>query len=155
MKTVFSSNSDCIHAFAQRWQDNGRSAGGNVFFEGNKLYSYGRHFVLAEFIGGNTVLINDTRYSSSTAKHQSLVRSALSHYERIYESSHNPANVLSTLKGLQRKTERARKPEKYIGEALALIAAHKYAQTVKPTLITSEQAEQIASLEQFFQHQYS
>jgi hypothetical protein len=143
MKTVFSSNSDCIHAFAQRWQDNGRSAGGNVFFEGNKLYSYGRHFVLAEFIGGNTVLINDTRYSSSTAKHQSLVRSALSHYERIYESSHNPANVLSTLKGLQRKTERARKPEKYIGEALALIAAHKYAQTVKPHLLQASKRNRL------------
>jgi hypothetical protein len=48
MKTVFSNAQDCVHAFAQRQTPQGRS--GNVFFYGDKIYSYGYHYLLAEFI---------------------------------------------------------------------------------------------------------
>ena len=85
MKHVFSNSWDCLHVFAQRVQDRGRSS--NVFFEEkDTAYSYGRHFPLAKFYdrkGKTVVLINNTSYSVTTSKHQSQARSALSHYMQI------------------------------------------------------------------------
>lgn len=132
MKKVFSTNSDCIHAFAQRKQNIGRSASGNVYFEGDKLYSYGTHFILAEFITENIVLINDLRYSASTSKHQSIVIGALRQYDTIYKSSHDALQVINTLKRLIDKLAKARKPEKYMNEANALIQEHERAQKLYP-----------------------
>lgn len=44
--------------------------GANVFFEGNTLYSYGRHFKLC-VKGQNGYIINADKYSSSTSTHTS------------------------------------------------------------------------------------
>ena len=49
MKKVFSSNDECIHVFAQRTHEEGRTPNSNVYFYGDKLYSYGSHYLLAEF----------------------------------------------------------------------------------------------------------
>jgi hypothetical protein len=132
MKTVFSSNYDCIHAFAQRSQDKGRSSSGNVFFERNTLYSYGHHFELAKFVGENLVLINDTSYSVYTSKHQSITRQALRQYQHIYISSWDIMKVNSRLETLKDKLSKAKKPEIYISEALNLIQAHKESQAIYP-----------------------
>jgi len=71
MKTVFNSSSDVIHLFAQRSQDNARCS--NVFFDKNKIYSYGYHYLLGEFISNNkgdeAIMINNLGYSSTTGKH--------------------------------------------------------------------------------------
>jgi len=74
MKKVFS-NSQCCHVWAQQKQDEGR--GHNIFFEKESIYSYGRHFKMAEFIRPDVVLVNSRGYSSSTSKHQGYVRGAL------------------------------------------------------------------------------
>lgn len=130
MKTVFSSNYDCIHIYAQRTQDKGRSSSGNVFFQNDTLYSYGKHFELAKFVGDNVVLVNDTRYSVSTTKHQYITEQALRQYGCIYISSWDIREVNSRLEILKDKLSKAKKPEIYISEALALIEAHKESQRI-------------------------
>ena len=50
---------------------------GNVFFYGDTIYSYGRHFPLAHKLAGGGILLNSDRYSTTTARHQSDVRSVV------------------------------------------------------------------------------
>lgn len=44
----------------------------NVFCEGDLLYSYGRHFALAKYLGESLFLKNGDKYSSSTSHHQGI-----------------------------------------------------------------------------------
>lgn len=83
MKTVFT-NSECIHVYAQRTQEQGRTNNGNVWFNGDVIYSYGHHFPMACFIDNNAILVNDDSYSISTSQHQSELRMAVSHYNTFY-----------------------------------------------------------------------
>jgi hypothetical protein len=94
MKKVFSNSDEVIHIFAQQTQSEGRSS--NCFFEGTKLYSYGRHYLLAEFITPNDVIISNRRYSSTTSKHISRAWQALNHYNRyeVYQANLTPAELI-------------------------------------------------------------
>ena len=85
MKTVFSNHNECAHIWASQSQYEGRA--GNIFFEGDTVYSYGRHFPVARFAPefGDIVLFTDRGYSNSTAKHKSIIRAAIpSAYAVIY-----------------------------------------------------------------------
>ena len=79
IKRVFSSTAEVCHVWASRSQDSGRA--GNVFFEDDTIYSYGRHFPLATFRkmpnGETVVLFTADSYSVSTAKHICRVQEAL------------------------------------------------------------------------------
>jgi hypothetical protein len=116
MKTVFD-NYDCIHTFAQQTQNNGRTSNSNIFFEGNKIYSYGYHYLLGEFIDKNTILINDKGYSHSTNRHISILRGATSQYRQFYKTK-TDINYLHThiLSYLKIKLAKARKPQIYLSE---------------------------------------
>jgi hypothetical protein len=127
MKKVFSSANECIHIFAQRSQSEGRS--NNVFFENDCIYSYGHHYLLAEFIkNGNNeeaILINDTGYSNTTAKHIHWVTSATSQYKQFFKTETVPATVLRQLNYLAEKLSKAKKPELYINPAESLFLKFK------------------------------
>ena len=126
MKTVFSNINEVIHAFAQRPNDStayGR-CNANVYFEGGTLYSYGRHYALAYWIGEGVVMINDTGYSNTTAKHISKAFHALSQYAIFRVTQCYTERVENTLKNLRNKLAKARKPEIYINEAKALFSAY-------------------------------
>lgn len=74
---------DVYDAWAFEWQDSGRNySGETVFFEGNTIYSYGKHFPMAIRQESDSVgtwyLVNADTYSSTTNKHQAGVRSAIS-----------------------------------------------------------------------------
>lgn len=131
MKTVFSNAYDCIHAFAQQKSTQGQTS--NVFWYGKKLYSYGYHFLLAEIINDDTIVINDSYYSNTTRKHQSITRQATRQYQQIFTSSHCIATVISELNRLSNKLKNARKPEIYINDALALISKHEHEQSIYKT----------------------
>ena len=118
MKTVFSNAQDCVHAFAQRQQPQGRS--GNVFFYGDKIYSYGYHYLLAEFIDDKTILINDSGYSSTTSKHISYVTGGTRQYKQFFTTRCEIGLVYSQVLSLQGKLANARKPENYINRILSL-----------------------------------
>jgi hypothetical protein len=129
MKKVFNSIDDVIHAYAQ--QPNDRSAegrtggGGNVFFDGVSLYSYGRHYELARYLDNDTVLINDRGYSNSTAKHINKAQHALSQYRRFYVTLCDPNEVAAQLRALKAKLMKARKPSKYVDKAFGIVEAHR------------------------------
>jgi cell fate (sporulation/competence/biofilm development) regulator YlbF (YheA/YmcA/DUF963 family) len=125
MKT-YKNISDCIHSFAQQDQTSGKSS--NVFFEYKKLYSYGYHFTLAEFLTENIILLDDTQYSSTTRKHQNITRYATKQYIQLYTSTYHIQNCIRDLKELQNKLAKAKKPEKYIELAQRIINDHKEGQ---------------------------
>lgn len=77
---------DICTRYAERVTDPDKRArnsrGKNVFTDGDRIYSYGMHFVMAETFRNpdgspRFVLVNGDRYSVSTSSHQSDVRSAL------------------------------------------------------------------------------
>jgi hypothetical protein len=125
MRHVFSSSSDTIHAYAQRPNDptaHGRS--GNVYFEGGKLYSYGRHYVLAEWLDDQTVLIDNQGYSVNTAKHIGQAMHGLSQYQQFFTMDSNPQLIGQQLREYRNKLAKARKPELYTDPATALIGRY-------------------------------
>jgi hypothetical protein len=118
MKTVFSNAQDCVHAFAQRETPQGKAS--SIFFHGDKIYSYGYHYLLAEFIDDNTIVINDRGYSSSTSKHISYVRSGTKQYKQFFTTTCDINLVHSQVLSLEDKFANARKPENYINGILSL-----------------------------------
>jgi len=81
MKRVYS-NSELPHIFAKQSQDEGWTSNKSMYFEGNKIYSYGSHHCIAQILeDGKSVLFNSSTYSVTTSNHHSQVRSALSHLD--------------------------------------------------------------------------
>ena len=74
MKKVFD-NASLVATFVSRTQSEGRNSTGSIFFDGNIIYSYGRHFPIAKIVG-NTILITTRSWSVTTARHVSMVHSA-------------------------------------------------------------------------------
>jgi hypothetical protein len=80
------------HKWAHRVENrSGKVAGkaGNVFYEGERIYSYGHHFCIARLLPSNVVVFGTHKYSSSTGNHQASVRGAVLHLRTVY--CHDPA----------------------------------------------------------------
>lgn len=77
MRQTFQTN-EVAHIWANQTQQNGKNSGGNFYFNGATIYSYGSHFPIAT-IDGNNVLFTKCTYSNTTAKHISKVWQAISH----------------------------------------------------------------------------
>jgi len=114
MKKVFTNSNDVIHLFAQQTQLEARTS--NVFFYNTKIYSYGYHYLLGEFIKSNTIMINDRGYSVTTSKHISQLRYATRQYKQFLTSETDLKSVLYTCRENLNKLKAARKPIKYISE---------------------------------------
>lgn len=115
MKKVFSNSTDVIHVFAQRSQEEGRSS--NVFFYGDRIYSYGYHYLLAEFkdIKGETCIwIDDSGYSVTTAKHIREVTQATRQYKQYFATDTSIDLVRGSIRASYALLLKARKPENYI-----------------------------------------
>ena len=116
MKTIFSSNSDVCHNFATHDQYHGATSNRNLFFDNNKIYSYGYHYLLAtKFLIGETkhIIINDHGYSVSTSKHISILRSATSHYKQFNLTDIELTPVYNKIKEYSLKIPRATKNKNY------------------------------------------
>ena len=111
MRTVFSNSDETIHIFSQQSQSEGRSS--NIFFEGTKIYSYGHHYLLGEFIDKNTIVINDKGYSSTTSKHISSLRAGTKQYRQFYKTCIDIMLVYSSVHSLVNKLSKANKKELY------------------------------------------
>lgn len=80
--------SELYHVWAHQKAAYGRSRSrGNVIFQGDTIYSYGRHFPMGRLILKRGVpvacLLNSASYSNTTSGHQSETRRAVSHLERF------------------------------------------------------------------------
>jgi hypothetical protein len=93
IKRVFSNASECIHIWANRVQDEGRSS--NVSFRASKLpsdigdvlYSYSTPIAaFRESAKGLVVILNNYSYSHTTSGHQSDIRSAVTQPIFEYDS---------------------------------------------------------------------
>lgn len=119
MRQVFSSTAEVCNVFANQTQDFGRNGSGNVYFDGDTIYSYGRHFPIAKIVGC-MALYNLNGYSNTTAHHKSDVYRALikKGYEIVgcysFNPSKNYADWKYNLDNLYKKLTRARNPERYI-----------------------------------------
>ena len=114
MKKVFTSSIEVCHLFAQRTQDEARTSSRNVFFENsNKIYSYGHHYLLAEFINDETIIINNSGYSSTTSKHISQITQATRQYKQHFFKDICLQNVYNRIKEASQKLINARKKEVY------------------------------------------
>lgn len=122
MKRVFTNSNDVIHLFAQQTQTDARA--NNVFFNNTtKLYSYGHHYLLAEVLPSNTIIINDSGYSVTTSKHISQVRYATRQFSQFFITEIDIDNVVAEIERLKGKLANARKPEIYINEIFSRFEA--------------------------------
>ena len=113
MKTVFS-NSELVHTFAQRTQSEGRTPSGGMFFKMDKIYSYGYHYLLGEFINNETIVINNKGYSNSTSKQIGMLINATRQYRQLFTIDIDITQVKSRIDEASDKLKRANKPEKYV-----------------------------------------
>ena len=114
MKKVFQNTSEVVHVFAQQTQSEGRNQSRSIYFKDNRIYSYGSHYLLGEFINSNTIIINDFGYSVTTSKHISELINATSQHNIFYTSSIDVKHVETEINGFMKHLAKARKPEIYI-----------------------------------------
>lgn len=88
-------NSMVAHLWANESQESAN--GSNFYFEGESIYSYGRHFEIGRIVrnkrGRKAYLINDTYYSSTTSKHQYYVREAIPTGSKVFFVGYNMSNT--------------------------------------------------------------
>jgi hypothetical protein len=108
MRKVLRNTDEVIHVFAQQTQSEGRNQSGNIFFYNNKIYSYGYHYLLGEFIDKETILINDKGYSVTTSKHIYSLIDATRQYKRFNVTESNLDLVHAEIKETLIKIPKAR-----------------------------------------------
>lgn len=126
MKTVFKSVSDIAHMWANQTQHEAKYVGGNFFFVGDTIYSYGYHFPIAKHVtnskGEKAVLLTERTYSHTTSNHVMMVRHAASHLNIVYcfnpegDYEFNFNHWLMDAEIIAQKLVNAKKPEKYLSE---------------------------------------
>lgn len=109
---------------AEAWSRGQSAEGSNFFADGITIWSYGYHFPVAKKVNGR-ILFNPTYYSSSTSKHQGLVRQAIQDSRRIVFcrdiKSHigNEEKVLAEIKHRISKIPNCRKEQDRVDDVLA------------------------------------
>jgi len=146
MKKVFSSNDECIHTFAQRTQSEGRTSTKSIFFEGDKLYSYGYHYLLAEFLDDNTIMINDKGYSASTRKHIGMISWASRQYKQFFKKESDIYLVREQIMYLKDKLAKANKPIKYIEQITKLYESYMEYRTYAKIKTKSDEYKEITKI---------
>lgn len=80
MKHVFETE-QVAHLWMHQAQADARNALGNFYFEGDTIYSYGRHFPIARHVAGvngrRAILFTTSSYSKTTSRQIGIVRSAI------------------------------------------------------------------------------
>lgn len=88
-------NSMVAHLWANEKQESAH--GSNFYFEGESIYSYGRHFEVGRIVrnkrGEKAYLINDIYRSSSTSKHQCCVCNAIPTGSKVFSVGYNMSNT--------------------------------------------------------------
>ena len=113
MRKVLRNTNEVIHVFSQQTQSEGRNQSGSIFFEYAKVYSYGYHYLLGQFIDKETILINDKGYSNTTAKHINSLSGATSHKRQFFKTKCELEFVHPTIKDYLQKLPRATKNKGY------------------------------------------
>jgi hypothetical protein len=75
---------ELAHVWNSQSQDEGRNSNGQFYFVGSRLYSYGSHFLVGFIMPDGSVLMNDSTYSMTTAKHKGHAAGATGNRRRYY-----------------------------------------------------------------------
>lgn len=130
---------DVCHKWAHNYGPSDSFSCGNLFSEGNTIYSYGRHFPMAKRIDSKTVLFTTNTYSNTTAKHLSWTFGAIPGACTIFnvadvnadsQESHlkNVVAMLESVFDLAKKQKKARSYDYSGGISETLANAAKYAE---------------------------
>lgn len=93
-------NAEVAAAFVARKQPHARNSDRSFYFEGDRLYSYGSHYVLARWDGARLLLsiqpapLNDSTNSRATPAHRSELRMAASAAKVEYNCVHDADRTL-------------------------------------------------------------
>lgn len=85
-------NSEVAHVWAQQRKESGK--GSNFFFEGDTLYSYGKHFAVGRILPTGVAVLATRGYSPTTLRHQSYARRAVNHRDIVF--CNDPADSAAT-----------------------------------------------------------
>jgi hypothetical protein len=141
-KEVFDTG-EIPHLWAHKVQANARNAQGNLYFDGDTIYSYGGHFPIARHVVDNptkktpksAVLFTTRSYSNTTSGHISAVRSSIPRdlpVFHVYNPASSPRESLACYvsavsehakSASERKMETTRNED--VQKALSLIAECK------------------------------
>jgi hypothetical protein len=124
MRTRYVYPADMVaHLWAHRAQDSARN-GGNFYFEGDTIYSYGPHFPIARHVtrkGRSVVLFTTRDYSITTSGHKCIVEGAcrhltVFHVQHVCDANRNAqfAEYRERYLALARKYSRARSNKPWI-----------------------------------------
>ena len=91
-----------------------------MFFYGNKLYSYGYHYLLAEFLDADNIYIDNRGYSSTTSKHISIVSYGTRQYKQWFSKQCDIGLVYGNVIQNSQSLATARKPHIYIDSIMYL-----------------------------------
>jgi hypothetical protein len=111
MKTIYNSNAQVFHLFANKVQDEAKTSTRNVFFNNDSIYSYGYHYKLGLHLDKNAMLINNKGYSVTTSKHISELSQASRHKTIFYSQNVLIAEMLPRLEDYAKKVVNARKEQ--------------------------------------------
>lgn len=152
MKTSYSGYDALAHAWA--YGDNnfeGHTPGRRMFAYGNRIFSYGSHFMIAQKVqtkSGTVVIFNSNTYSNTTCTHQACVRAAIRDRQIIEvpgaELNHEN-NVKYFTQEIKTALEKRAKARKYAESYLiqAIVAQEKaklYVETFKIRLDKASKA---------------
>jgi hypothetical protein len=116
--------SEVAHFWAHQTQSEATNQNRSFYFDGKSIYSYGRHFTIATHSHNNKILFTTRDYSNTTAKHKSIVRSAIAYRDVIYcpypsNGEFSNANFQywkSEAEEIAQNLTNSRKPEKYLSQ---------------------------------------
>jgi 5-bromo-4-chloroindolyl phosphate hydrolysis protein len=94
----------------------------SLFYEYDRIYSYGYHYILGHFIDKQNLIINDIGYSMTTSKHINLLMwEAQKKGIKIHRITQIELNyVYNQLKYFEQKLIKARKPLIWINQIKTL-----------------------------------
>ena len=79
-------NFDVCVAFVNGSKNGAHSLSMSISHDGSKLFSYGT--VIAQKLPNGAIILNDTKYSVTTSKHQNDIRYAISCYAKALTTYH-------------------------------------------------------------------
>lgn len=122
-KQVFTKH-EIFHKFVEQSQPYGKTPTGNVYFEDNKIYSYGTHYLLGQ-INGNEIVINNDYYTRSTADHVFLLINASRQFKQYFTLDIDIKKVERRIKDLEAKYINAKKKFFYGGNIISIFEYFK------------------------------
>lgn len=126
-------NDGVCHAWAHQTDDNPRGKNGNIYADGETIYSYGYHFPIATRLAGGLFLLTTASYSVTTSQHISAVSRAIPYGAKVFQVadvkprnySDHAANFVDYRERYQKALETAARAR--ANKAWALEAAKKLA----------------------------